>query len=264
MPAPVILQVVSSVEDHLAKSKQALAAKNYGVARNEAREALKLDKQSPEANLMLAIASKHLERTDDAAKYVKKAIEYRQNYAEAHYFLAVLLCEKRELKKAAGELETAISLGVGFANAYILKGMLELLADHKEAALNSYKEALRLAGHDDADMAPIKERVTALEAIQEHLTHKDDPAFQRPEPINAPSPRYTEEARRNHIQGAVQAALLLDEQGNVTRVVLLTTLGYGLDEQAAQAASRLKFKPAKKDGMSVPFWQMVMIEFNLR
>ena len=157
-----------------------------------------------------------------------------------------------------------MSLGTRFPNAYVLKGMLELYANQKEAALNSYKEALRLAGHDDAELASVKERVTALEAIQEHLTHKGDTAYQRPQLLNRPMPRYTEEARRNHIQGAVRAAMLIDEQGNVTRVVVLTTLGYGLDEQAVQAASQLKFSPATKDGKPVPFWLMVVIEFNLR
>ncbi|HEY9231526.1 MAG TPA: TonB family protein [Blastocatellia bacterium] len=264
MPARVVQQSGSSLEEHLTKSRQASAAKDYKVARNEAREALKLNKHSPEANLLLALASKHLQRSEDAMKYVKKAIEYLQNYADAHYLLAVLLYEKREMKKAASELETAMSLGARFPNAYVLKGMLELQSSQQEAALNSYKEALRLAGHDDAELASLKERVTALEAIQEHLTHKGDAAYQRPQLLNRPMPRYTEEARRNHIQGAVRAAMLIDEQGNVTRVVVLTTLGYGLDEQAVQAASRLKFSPATKDGKPVPFWLMVMIEFNLR
>src|SRR5437868_6518881 len=128
MPARVVQQSGSSLEEHLTKSRQASAAKDYKVARNEAREALKLNKQSPEANLLLALASKHLQRSEDAMKYVKKAIEYLQNYADAHYLLAVLLYEKREMKKAASELETAMSLGARFPNAYVLKGMLELYA----------------------------------------------------------------------------------------------------------------------------------------
>lgn len=252
------------IEDHISKARDACEAKNYAVARNEAREALRLKQDSPEANLLLALASRGLRKADDAMKYARKAIQYRQDYADAHYLLAVLLFEKRNLDKATSELDTAMRLGARYANAFILKGSLEIFAGQRQAALESYKEALRLAEPDAASVAPLKERVTALEAIQEFLKHKDDTAYTRPKVLNYTMPRYTQDARDNHIQGAIIAAVLINEQGKVVTVVPLTTLGHGLDEEAVKAASQLQFSPATKDGKAVPFWQSLMVEFNLK
>jgi periplasmic protein TonB len=87
---------------------------------------------------------------------------------------------------------------------------------------------------------------------------------QRPIPLNNPSPRYTEEARRNKIQGVVLARVLIGPDGSVKKVTISRGLPDGLDEQAIQAAYQLRFKPAMKGGQPVAFLQTVQIEFNLR
>jgi len=155
-------------------------------------------------------------------------------------------------------------LGARYANAFILKGTLEILANQRQAALDSYKEALRIAGPDATVMETIKQRAAALEATLEFTKHKDDPAYKQPTPLNAPMPHYTQDARENRVQGVVNAAVFINEEGKVATVVLLTTLGHGLDEAAVRAAGQLRFSPATKDGKAVPFWQAVQIEFNLR
>jgi TonB family protein len=87
---------------------------------------------------------------------------------------------------------------------------------------------------------------------------------QRPVPLNAPQPRYTEEARKNKIQGTVIARVLVGADGAVKQVRITRGLPDGLDEQAIQAAYQLRFRPAMKGGQPVSFWQAVSIEFNLR
>lgn len=87
---------------------------------------------------------------------------------------------------------------------------------------------------------------------------------QRPVPLNAPQPRYTEEARKNKIQGIVVARVLVGADGAVKQVRITRGLPDGLDEQAIQAAHQLRFRPAMKGGQPVAFWQSVQIEFNLR
>ena len=87
---------------------------------------------------------------------------------------------------------------------------------------------------------------------------------QRPIPLNNPQPRYTEEARKNKIQGIVLARVLIGPDGSVKKVTITRGLPDGLDEQAIQAAYQLRFKPAMKGGQPVAFLQTVQIEFNLR
>lgn len=87
---------------------------------------------------------------------------------------------------------------------------------------------------------------------------------QKPVPLNAPSPRYTEEARKNKIQGVVLARVLVGPDGSVKQARVTRGLPDGLDEQAIQAAYQLRFRPAMKGGSPVAFWVTVQIEFNLR
>lgn len=87
---------------------------------------------------------------------------------------------------------------------------------------------------------------------------------QQPVLLNMPQPRYTEEARKNKIQGTVLVRVLIGSDGQVKRVVVVRPLPDGLDEQAIQAAYQLRFKPAMKSGQPVSFWKPVAIEFNLR
>jgi protein TonB len=87
---------------------------------------------------------------------------------------------------------------------------------------------------------------------------------QKPMALNLPSPRYTEEARKNKIQGTVITKVLVGADGTVKQVRIVRGLPDGLDEQAIQAAYQIRFRPAMKGGQPVAFWQAVQIEFNLR
>ncbi|HXG68242.1 MAG TPA: energy transducer TonB, partial [Blastocatellia bacterium] len=86
----------------------------------------------------------------------------------------------------------------------------------------------------------------------------------RPMLLNAPRPNYSEEAREKKISGVVEMAVLIDENGNVGKVFLLSRLGHGLDEEAVRAVQELNFSPAMKDGKPAPFWQRISIEYNLK
>ena len=87
---------------------------------------------------------------------------------------------------------------------------------------------------------------------------------QKPVPLNSPSPRYTEEARKNKIQGVVLARVLVGPDGTVKQAKITRGLPDGLNENAIQAAYQIRFRPAMKGGQPVAFWVAVQIEFNLR
>ncbi|HET9531278.1 MAG TPA: energy transducer TonB [Blastocatellia bacterium] len=87
----------------------------------------------------------------------------------------------------------------------------------------------------------------------------------RPMLLNRPRPNYTEEARKNKIQGVVRVRVLIGPDGSVRQVRLVGGgLPDGLNEEAIRAAYQLRFKAAMKGGRPVAFWQAVDIEFNLR
>ncbi|HEU4391324.1 MAG TPA: energy transducer TonB [Blastocatellia bacterium] len=86
----------------------------------------------------------------------------------------------------------------------------------------------------------------------------------QPVMLNRERPNYTEDARRNRVQGVVKTKILIGKDGLVTNVVLLTHLPDGLDEEAIRAARRLRFVPARKNGAAVAVWVPLDIQFTLR
>ena len=86
----------------------------------------------------------------------------------------------------------------------------------------------------------------------------------KPVMLNHVTPRYTEEARNNNIQGTVTLRVLVDATGAVKRVNIIRGLPDGLNEKAVEAAYQVKFKPAMKDGKPVPYSMLLQMTFNLR
>ena len=75
-----------------------------------------------------------------------------------------------------------------------------------------------------------------------------------------PEPVYTDEARENKIEGTVRLRLVLHSTGEVTEIKILKSLPHGLTEKAMEAARKIEFTPAEKDGR--PVSQYVIIEYN--
>jgi TonB family protein len=263
-------KALDTAEAHLKKADEAYAAKKLDIAKDEAKRALKLEKNSPVAHLMLALVYRAQNKPKDALKSIKEAIKYRQNYAYAHYLLAVLLYERNDPKESAKdftqsaeEIDLAISQGISYAGAFALKGTLMLAAGNFESALEAYKKALQVIAPNDLELQMLQEQITALESYIDFKSHKHA-AYKQPKPLNLPMPNYTEEARAKKVQGVVRTRILVTEQGEVKSILLISRLGHGLDREAIRAAMRLKFSPATKDGKPVPYWVGVDIEFNLR
>jgi TonB family protein len=90
------------------------------------------------------------------------------------------------------------------------------------------------------------------------------PVDSKPKLLLSGQPRYTEEARRNQTQGTVSMRILVGEDGEVKDTRVTKGLPDGLIEQAIVAAREMKFKPALRNGVAVPFWLPILVEFNLR
>ncbi len=78
-----------------------------------------------------------------------------------------------------------------------------------------------------------------------------------------PNPAYTEEARNLKLEGEVllEVEFLASGQLHVNRVV--RGLGHGLDETAAAAANKMRFKPASRNGQAVDSTAIVHVVFQL-
>ena len=85
-----------------------------------------------------------------------------------------------------------------------------------------------------------------------------------PAKLHAPSPQYTEIARKARITGVVIVEAIIDKQGNVTNVKILKGLPMGLDQAAVDAVKRWKFEAATLNGKPVSVIYNLTINFQLQ
>lgn len=78
-----------------------------------------------------------------------------------------------------------------------------------------------------------------------------------------PKPNYTEEGRKQKINGEVSLEVLFASDGQIHVIRVVQGLGYGLDEQAVKAAEQIKFKPALREGQPIDSRAQVHIIFEL-
>ena len=78
-----------------------------------------------------------------------------------------------------------------------------------------------------------------------------------------PNPIYTQEARQLRLEGEILLEVMFGANGqlHVNRVV--RGMGHGLDEAAMDAANRIRFKPAMRNGVPVDSTNIVHVTFQL-
>ena len=69
-----------------------------------------------------------------------------------------------------------------------------------------------------------------------------------------PEPSYTKDARKHAIEGTVILRCVFASTGKITNMRVISGLPDGLTERAIEAAKKIKFKPATKDGHPVSMW----------
>jgi len=80
--------------------------------------------------------------------------------------------------------------------------------------------------------------------------------------LSRQEPQYTEQARRNHISGAVVLRVVLKASGEVGDIKVIRGLDDGLTEECIRVARLVKFEPALKNGTPVSQYVQVQYVFN--
>jgi len=78
-----------------------------------------------------------------------------------------------------------------------------------------------------------------------------------------PIPNYPASARLHNISGRVALTAVLCRSGHVTDIKVVKGLSHGLTESAIEAARKVKFEPAQKDGEAVSQTMQFEYGFNL-
>ncbi|MCH9647478.1 MAG: energy transducer TonB [Deltaproteobacteria bacterium] len=84
-----------------------------------------------------------------------------------------------------------------------------------------------------------------------------------PRAIFKDPPQYTEEARKEGVEGLVILQAVIDKAGEVREVKILKSLSNSLDEAAVDAIRQWRFEPATLDGVAVDVYYNLTINFTL-
>ncbi len=122
--------------------------------------------------------------------------------------------------------------------------------------VSASRGTVRQAGFGDADV---------VATPQPKATKLNEPASRTlPAEITyKPRPLYTEEGRKLKIEGEVLLQVVFTATGQIHVVKVVQGLGHGLDESAIQAAEKIQYKPALKNGQPTDFEAVIHVVFQL-
>ncbi len=103
--------------------------------------------------------------------------------------------------------------------------------------------------------------------VEPHIDYSPDvppmSADLRPEIIYREKAQYTVEAQQNGVGGSVILNMVFNADGTISHIRVVRGLPHGLTEKAIEAAKKMKFKPAMKDGRPVSVRGNLEYTFNL-
>jgi TonB family protein len=85
----------------------------------------------------------------------------------------------------------------------------------------------------------------------------------KPRLLRKVQPSFPDEAKRWRVQATVGLQVVIDEQGNLTEITVVSPAGYGLDDEALKAVRQWKFAPATKNGVAVCALAQIDVGFRL-
>ena len=273
--AQTVAPAPNAVGLHLSRGHVLYRKGDLNGAIAEYRQALQLDPNEVAAHRGLGRA---LDRQGDpkgATAEFQEEVRVAPGRVFAHRDLADELFAGGDWGGAIREYREAIKLSGRDASLH--EALAEALEENgdRQAALDEFKSANTLAPGDTTFQGSYVRLFSELHpGAQPDLATKPTgpnaggiytPGGDVTEPVAVyrPNPSYTKEARKRKLSGAVSLALIVDAQGNVTDVHVVSPLGMGLDENAIKTVSTWKFKPATRKGKAVPVEVYVEFSFHL-
>ncbi len=233
-------------------------------ARNASTQAIEINPKSANAYYIRGAANVWLGDNDNAVKDADKAISLNADYSQAYTLKSdALLANFGKLVNGGVKPRDAANL-------------LEQAQSALETCLKNCRNNLQVESQ--------KKAVDTLHLFTEYfsrnrnaqLSDTTDASSGQTIPSTAdssvtplkilkkPAAQYSNNARENGISGTVRVAALFSENGRVTHILVLKSLGGGLTENAVSAAKQLEFEPATKDGKPISQVRIIEYNFNVR
>jgi tetratricopeptide (TPR) repeat protein len=149
-----------------------------------------------------------------------------------------------EYQKAVDVLQKVVEADEKDRKAWLYLGMSEANLKNKSNAVKAFKRAFKIRKEADA------EETTGADQTRTKIIYK-------------PRAEYPQAARNNMTQGTIKLAVEFGADGKIKEVFAFQTLPDGLTEICVEAARRIRFEPARKDGKPYSTIAIVTYEFTI-
>jgi TonB family protein len=175
---------------------------------------------------------------EKAAEHFKQAAADKPDDMWAFYYFGLCLLKLERVDEAAKAYQQALAIKPETSAIHYQLGKIYLKMGDLEAAEKEYSW---LHEHD-RELANLLFPVRAFEPLTADL---------RPTITYREKAKYTEIARINIVQGTVVLQVVFAHNGEMQDIRVIRSLPDGLTEKAIEAARKIKFDPAIKDGERV-------------
>ena len=213
-----------------------------------------------------------------------RALELDPKNVVAYHVRGKTKEQRGDLNDAEADADLMIGIDPGYPYGYILKsdvlldrlGKIVTTVDDIREHVEIIRQALDVLAigveksRGGQDLKQIESKYEAIGALYKHFTNEKTKVpltGSPPEPgvtplriLSKPRAGFTDMARSANFNGRIKVVALLGAGGRVEFVMLLSRLGYGLDENALDAARRIQFEPKTVDGKAVS--TVVIMEYS--
>jgi TonB family protein len=217
-------------------------------------------------------------RNDEAIPGLRAAVARNTRDLQAWHFLGMALEKKGDANGAGQAHEVAAKLGDDsltlqldqnkpdeeiIKDIVLIKDQLVLAARSGERYLalhpklsDSKRQEWEIRNYSLQGFANIAANPKIISVV------RPKESDERARVLRNPSPAYTEEARSHGISGTVVLKVVFGVNGRVIRIHAIEGLPYGLVPNAIEAARKIEFIPARKDGKPISMYGQVDYTFS--
>lgn len=242
-------------------------------------KSVELNPNQPNARKALAYVFLLRNKLKETLKQMEALKAMQPLDAESFYILGWAHLRLGNNETALENAEQSVKLNPKFANAYLLKAQAIMnrwdnpkdyraIAEKYGSSAENIGKFIVLSS-EKPDVPFWRGQQETLKIFAAYYAEKEknknsaDEADANVTPvkiISKPRASYTDQARQAGVSGTIRLLAAFSENGKVENVLVLTSLGYGLDAEAVRAARGIRFEPAARNGK--PVMTVKMIEYS--
>ncbi len=242
IPAIPSTAVVVFEDAELKAARQACQAGDFQQAVTILKAYVEKKPKSFDGYFLLGLSHRGLKQHNEAIAALEKAIQLKSKSSLAQFELGQTYIDVKNYEGAVRQYRWLEKKDKRMANEFRLYIPEEVAKQYQlpPSLLDEYRADLEAA-------KPVLVMGTDL----------------RPQILYRERAKYTEEARSNKVQGVVVLSVIFSKQGKLLVSGVVRGLPYGLTEMSIEAARKIRFTPAVKDGQPVSVRGNVEFNFTL-